>query len=134
MNARRLSILGGLVAMTLLGCDDPPETTSGTSTPSTVTPSTKPSAALGPEDVYRRYCVVCHQEDGTGKNGLTGANFVGPESPLAKSDDQLFLSVKEGLTGGPVVMPPHKDLLTDEQIRSTIAYVRERFGSKAETE
>ncbi|MET0344476.1 MAG: cytochrome c [Polyangiales bacterium] len=82
------------------------------------------SAAL----TYRRYCVGCHGDDGRANGGTTGADFTGASSPLAKSDAELLISVRDGKLGKRATMPPHKPVLSDAQIAAVIAHVRARFG------
>jgi len=77
---------------------------------------------------YTTYCVACHQEDGRG--GGTGpvaaaANFVDDATRLAKSDAELLRSIRLGLdaTG----MPAFGAVLSDQEVRNVLAYVRESF-------
>lgn len=91
--------------------------------------------------VYSAFCMICHQADGRGgalpgteasaASGvvpLAAANFRqrGPDSPLAKSDEDLVRIVTHGPEGKP--MPPFGGVLNQEQIRNVIAYLRSAFG------
>jgi mono/diheme cytochrome c family protein len=88
--------------------------------------STAPS--LPGEATFRRYCVSCHGADGRGNGGITGADFVGGATVLGlKPDSELIHSVREGKRGARAVMPAHKPVLSDAQIREVVAYVRQRF-------
>ena len=64
---------------------------------------------------------------------MTGADLVAAGGPLSKSDETLFASIKHGAGDGAVVMPPHAAVLSDGEIRATVAYLRERFrrGARA---
>jgi mono/diheme cytochrome c family protein len=79
------------------------------------------------ESVYLTYCSACHQKDGKAMGGLLGANFVDDTTRLAKPDSVLLKSIREGITGK-LVMPPQKDILSAEQIKDVLAYIRKTFG------
>lgn len=89
--------------------------------------------------VYATFCVICHQADGSG-GGLPGtpefaaANFRqrGPDSPLAKTDQQLLDIITNGAEGKP--MPPFSGVLKAEQIDDVLAYLRIGFGEAATSE
>ncbi len=85
------------------------------------------NAAAG-RRVYREACNKCHGQDGRGSGGLTGGNFVDEKSRLAKSDTELIEIIKEGKKGKIGTMPAHEDLLTDQQIRDVLAYIRATYG------
>lgn len=77
---------------------------------------------------YDTFCVACHQADGRG--GGTGpmkaaANFVEDTARLAKSDAELLRSIRTGFeaTG----MPAFGSILSDQQARNVLAYIREAF-------
>ncbi len=97
----------------------------------------KKSADLDPgKKVYNRYCLACHQTDGSGVPGLY--------PPLQQTDMVLYQKeelIKVILNGmqGPVevkgeiynnIMPPH-DYLTNEQIADVLSYIRQSFGNDA---
>jgi mono/diheme cytochrome c family protein len=81
------------------------------------------------EAVYRQSCLACHAENGRGNGGITGADFVGDRRRLAKNNDTLLHSIREGVNAQPA-MPAHRDLLTDQQMRDALSYVRQRFGQQ----
>ena len=84
---------------------------------------------------YEQYCGACHAPDG---KGIAGGQF----PPLAGSEwvggkpERIIEIVLHGLQGPltvagkkfNLVMPPHKDSLTDEQIADIISYVRSSWG------
>ena len=118
----------------LMGCDE--------SEPSVENPArvaTKPSAPavshplpgdpVAGKEVYFRICVACHQADGSGLNGMLAANFVADKTRLAKSNEVLLNSIRNGIIADNRVMPPQKDVLTDKEMKDALSYVRNTFGS-----
>jgi mono/diheme cytochrome c family protein len=105
--------------------------------PAPVPPATPASAssaaAAGDAEagkaVYTQYCVPCHQADGSGMNGMLAANFKADKSRLAKSDDELLKSIREGYQGKVGQMPPWGSTLNDQQMRDVLGYVRATFGN-----
>jgi uncharacterized membrane protein/mono/diheme cytochrome c family protein len=75
--------------------------------------------------LFKRHCAECHGEDGTG----TAARDDGSEIPdltnatwqARRADAQLIASILDGK--GPE-MPPHRDVISEEQARRLAAYVR----------
>jgi sulfur oxidation c-type cytochrome SoxX len=91
----------------------------------------KPPAFTTPAEFYQNTCARCHGEKGDGKGliaiyldpyprDLTKAAFMN-----SKSDDRLLTAIKEGVAG--TSMAPWGRVLTDEQVRSLLAYVRQTF-------
>lgn len=80
--------------------------------------------------VYEQYCQSCHGPDGKGNGGTTGANFVDDKSRLAKSNEELLKSIREGMQGKIGMMPAQKDILSDEQIKDALSYIRKTFGGQ----
>ena len=78
------------------------------------------------ESVYRRYCVTCHQVDGSGLDGKLAADFREPKR-LAKPDAVLGASVANGVPG--TAMAAFRTQLDEHEIRSVVAYVRKRYGA-----
>ncbi len=86
---------------------------------------------------YEQYCGACHAPNG---EGIAGGQF----PPLAKSEwvggkpERIIEIVLHGLQGPlevngkkfNLVMPPHKDSLTDSQIADIISYVRSSWGHR----
>ena len=75
-----------------------------------------------------RICVACHQADGSGLNGMLAADFVKDKTRLAKSNEELITSIRDGITRDGKVMPPQKDVLSDKEIKDAISYIRTTFG------
>lgn len=91
-----------------------------------------PGDPVAGEEVYRASCLACHAADGKGNGGITGANLVDDRRRLAKNNDTLLHSIREGVLTTSPAMPPHKDILTDVQIRDALSYVRRTFGGTQE--
>ncbi len=100
-------------------------------------PATQPSALRGARapaaaDLYHKLCIKCHGADGTG----SAARGIMPEIPnftdrswqKKRTDHQLRVSILDGKGNG---MPPGRDKITAEQVRTLVAYVR-AFASKGE--
>lgn len=92
----------------------------------------KNDAANPAETAYRVYCIGCHGADGRGNGGTTGADFTAGGSALTqKPDAELIASVRDGRRGTVATMPAHKPVLSDAQIASLVAYVKQRFAKGA---
>lgn len=98
--------------------------------------SLKQSIADG-QTVYQKYCLTCHQVDGSGVPNLnpplTGTKWVlGPKTVLIQQ-------VLHGSKGKVEIdgetfhnaMPPQGKGMTDEEIANVLTYVRNSFGNKA---
>ena len=107
---------------------------------SVVGPEDRPApaapAALLPGDAargaraYGVYCVGCHQADGRGNGGTLAANFVEDTTRMARSDEDLLHSIRDGKTGTIGTMPAWKSALNEQQMVDALAYVRATFGAR----
>jgi mono/diheme cytochrome c family protein len=88
-----------------------------------------PGDPVAGEAVYKKICTACHQADGTGMNGMLAANFVKDKTRLAKSNEELLTSIRDGIIKDGKVMPPQKGILTDQEMKDALSYVRKTFGS-----
>ena len=88
-----------------------------------------PAAPVDGAAIYKQYCETCHGADGKGNNGLA-ANYVDDKTRLAKPDEELINSIKNGKTGTVGTMPPWGPVLNDEQIKAVLGYVRTTYGGK----
>jgi len=88
------------------------------------------AASIPGADTYQTYCVACHQADGRGLNGKLAADFIADPSRLAKSDEELLKSIREGITGEIGQMPPWGSVLSETQQLEVLSYVRSQFGGK----
>jgi cytochrome c6 len=74
-------------------------------------------------DVYKAKCLTCHAKDGSGNTpvgkSLQSADLRSPEVQK-KSDAELT----EGISEGKGNMPAFKTLLSEDEIRAVLGYVR----------
>ena len=105
-------------------------------------PTGKPVSAARGEAIFLDHCALCHGIKGNG-DGPRSAYFVsgGQYIPdmtvpqvLAGRDKELIENIREGLHRLPepsYVMPAFKYILSDEEIRSVLAYVKSLSGKTA---
>jgi mono/diheme cytochrome c family protein len=95
--------------------------------------STPPEGASAPEALYRRNCAACHGVNGRG-DGFNARLMPVPPSVHAsaelmarRGDDALFDGIHAGawVLDGSGRMPPFGELLTADEIRSLVVYIRE---------
>ena len=81
--------------------------------------------------VYLTYCVACHQADGRGGGipGFAAADFVGDNTRLAKDDSVLLASIANGVDAKG--MPPFGQVISAEDRRDVLAFIRQAFGPKS---
>lgn len=74
-------------------------------------------------DTYKVRCAMCHGDDGTANTpagkAFKAASFSDPAIVKISDADRLAIVKK-----GKGKMPPFGDKLTDEQIKSVLAYIR----------
>lgn len=95
------------------------------------------TAAHPGKNPYELYCGACHAPDGKGINNGQLPPLAGSEWVDDKSERMIEI-VLHGLEGPlevngkayNMVMPPHKDSLTDQQITDIINYIRSSWGHK----
>jgi mono/diheme cytochrome c family protein len=84
--------------------------------------------------VYNKYCLTCHQADGSGVPNMHPP--LGPGTWVEKEPQELIAIMMKGLSGkievnGEVYknfMPSHAKL-TDEEIADVLTYIRTSFGN-----
>jgi mono/diheme cytochrome c family protein len=88
-------------------------------------------AAQKGRPIYEKYCLLCHGPRGLG-DGPQGqlmkppaANLRSPES-RNKSDDELLKIIREGHPDS--AMTKWAGILTEEQMRNVLAYIRQLSG------
>lgn len=127
---RRVQILSSLCGALLgAGCDAPPARAKE-QWPIAASELKVPGSREAGEAVYLKTCIACHAIDGKGNNQTTGANFTAADGPLTQTDAALLDSILNGKTGKIGVMPPHRALLTDDDAKGVLRYLRARFGAK----
>ena len=77
-------------------------------------------AADSAADLYKAKCAMCHGPDGSKTNPAMGVKALNSPDVQKLSDADLTASI----TNGKGKMPAYKGKLTDEQIKSLVAYVR----------
>jgi len=125
------ALLLGVVALT--GCKGEEEESAATTEAPAESPAPEVDRSLpgDPEAgalVYNRICVACHGADGRGNGGVTGADFVGDPSRLAKGNDVLIHSITVGILDKNPPMPAQGQALSEQEIRDALSYVRQTFG------
>lgn len=84
------------------------------------------ASAGGGQKLYADHCAMCHGSDG--KAVMDGAGDMSdPKGPLSKPDAVLEKSTLEGIGN----MPGFKGQLSEAQVASILAYMRDKFGVKA---
>ena len=80
-------------------------------------------AAGSGADTYKAKCAMCHGADGLGTTpagkAMKAASF--KDTAIVKAPDSELIAVA---TNGKGKMPAYKGKLTDDQIKSAIAYIR----------
>jgi len=88
------------------------------------------------ENVYKTYCLACHQANGTGNPGMFPP--LDQTKKVLGNKDELIGIILHGLSGKIEVkgetyyqaMAPHK-FLSDQQIADVLTYIRNSFGNSA---
>jgi cytochrome c553 len=80
--------------------------------------------------LWDKHCASCHGKTGKGDTRMgkrTGAkDYSDPKVQEAVTDEQAFKSVKEGMKeeDDKVIMKPYAEVLSDEEIKALVAYMR----------
>jgi len=139
-----LSALLPLIASAVIGCSGGGGGAAPDSVNAKKTPVRPEVANLEQgKDIYFKYCHFCHGQKGFG-DGPVGialsphpANFVEDRKRMAKTDEEMFKSVSEGvhrdIGGEAMSMPRWQEILTDEERWNVLAYIRflEQEGLKS---
>jgi ubiquinol-cytochrome c reductase cytochrome b subunit len=98
------------------------------------TPALKPppvvAAQMPSVQVYRAYCLACHDADGSGKVARKAMpdlpDFTDPKWQTSRTDAELKQSILEGrrIEGKPQFMLPMKDKLSPDDAEHMVAFVR----------
>jgi mono/diheme cytochrome c family protein len=95
------------------------------------------------KSIYEKHCRYCHGKKGLGDGAIgialtpSPANFVDDTKRMAKSDEELYKSITDGVQlaegGEGMAMPAWKSILTTKERWDVLAYVRqlEDAGKKA---
>jgi mono/diheme cytochrome c family protein len=101
-----------LLALILTSCDVNGGSSSVT-TPSVPTPPAVPTTLVRGEELFARYCQVCHP----GGNAGVGARLIG----LPLSDDQIKTVIRHGQKNMPAFAP---ETIPDADLQSLVDYIR----------
>ena len=126
-----LIILNGIVLSQNISSEN---TKSGTSKKSNSQLSFPSTIEQPGKAVYKKYCMTCHQSNGTGVPGMFPP--IGPGSWAGKSPDDLIALILKGLNGEIDVngerykstMPPQLTI-SDKELADVLSYVRSNFGN-----
>ncbi len=119
-----LLAIGLVGALALFGEESPPEVAvESVSTPQEVAEAAGPDG----EEVYRRFCIACHSEDGSGLGGVLAADYSSNPEVLRERESAVA-AIKHGATGEIGVMPPWGNTLDDAQIDAVYEYMVGRWG------
>ena len=85
--------------------------------------------AAEPKELWDKNCAACHGKDGKGETKMgkkAGVkDYTDPKVSETIKDDKAFKSVKEGMKeGDKEMMKPFAEKLTDDEIKSLIAYMK----------
>ena len=123
-------ILALLLTLPLAGCGDDEangeQGTEGETTDSAVDTSLPGDPAAG-QAIFEANCIACHGRDGRGNGGL-GGDFVGEPQRLQQDNAVLLGHIADGINGARI-MPAQRDILTEEQRRDVLSYIRQQFGA-----
>lgn len=74
---------------------------------------------------YKKYCVVCHDIDGSGNTKLGQKLGVKDFRTKVQDDIKAFEAIKNGLKKDDrVLMKPYSDKLTDDEIKLLVSYIK----------
>lgn len=135
-------LIGGIALLLVSGCQNskqPPKaqalsTEQLTNEINKNLPSDSPEKVHPGKAVYEKYCLTCHQADGSGVPNMHPP--LTPGSWVGNDPNELIAIMMKGLSGkievnGEVYknyMPSHAQL-TDEEIADVLSYVRSSFGN-----
>jgi mono/diheme cytochrome c family protein len=81
------------------------------------------------KEIYEAHCSGCHQRDGRGLEGQTGANL--REGAMDKTNAELSQIIEDGVQSDATSMPGFGDRLDNNDVRDLLAYMREKFEEKS---
>jgi cytochrome c6 len=90
--------------------------------------ATTACAADDAASAFKNNCVVCHAADGTGS--ATGKALNAPDLNSAAVQKLTAAQMIDTISNGKNNMPPFKGILSDDQIKDVVTYLRSTFGKK----
>ncbi|VAX24358.1 hypothetical protein MNBD_NITROSPINAE01-142 [hydrothermal vent metagenome] len=94
------------------------------------------------EGNYQLHCAQCHGVNGDGKGDLAAVLGVPPRNHTdasimsTRTDDDIFKVISEGgpAMGFDSAMPPHKTVMSEQEIKDLVKYIRKlcncKYGGK----
>lgn len=88
------------------------------------------SRAADAKQNWDKICAKCHGPDGKGNTPmgkkLRIVDHTDPKTQAKYTDEQMFKAIKEGVKDekGSIKMKANREELTDEEIKTLVAYVR----------
>lgn len=87
------------------------------------------ASAAEAKELWDKNCAACHGKDGKGQTNMgkkAGVrDYTDAKVSESLKDDQAFKAVKEGLKeDGKEKMKPFSEKLTDDEIKSLVAYIK----------
>ena len=79
-------------------------------------------ADMDQESIYRKYCSTCHGQNGEGTS-ITGFSL---SERLGETDEELSNSIEKGKAN----MPAWGFILSTEDIKNVLQYLRENFTNE----
>jgi mono/diheme cytochrome c family protein len=93
-----------------------------------------PPGVVDGQQVYARYCQVCHGRDGKGSPGrnppLTDEQWLGGEVPILVTLHGLHGPMEIDGVSYSGMMPPMGHILSNAEIAAVLTYVRSSFGNE----
>ena len=91
----------------------------------------------GGKALYKKYCLTCHQSNGSGVPGIYPP--LGQGSWVGKNPNDLISIILKGLSGEIEVngeryknSMPLQNKITDEELAKVLTYIRSNFGNNFE--
>lgn len=137
MNLLKIALLISGLTIFIAACGDTatkPNTNKPANQPANNTTSAQPSATkdemASAAVIYKEKCSRCHKEDGTGgKVDIEGTTINAEDltsDKMKNMDDAKYIKIlNEGIKDEG--MPAFKGKLTDDEMKSVVAYIRKEF-------
>lgn len=136
MNFLKTAIIFSVLAIFILACTqtDTPETVNNNTAnePTNLTPANTatPDELASGGKLYKEQCAKCHKEDGTGgeveiEGKKLKADNLTTDKMKKMPDEKYIKYIVEGIPDEG--MPSFKDILTDDEMKEVVKYIREEI-------